>query len=227
MVFQNWTEVTYQSLLNLWAGVIGFIPSLVGALIVFIIGLILASAFRLLIERLIEAVRLDALLKKIGLDVYFERAGLRLNSGRFFGLMVYWFLVVVFVLAASDILRLWGISLFLRDVIAYLPNVIIAVLIMLAAVIIGNFLRALVRASVIASKLHASKFLGTLTWWVVIVFGLLTALIQLGVATTIINTLITGIIAMLALAGGLAFGLGGKDFAARLLDKFREDVGVK
>jgi hypothetical protein len=222
MTIQSWTEVTYSSLLNLWAGVINFLPSLIGALLVIIVGLIVAAVLRALIERLVVVIRLDSLLRRIGLGVYFERAGLQINSGRFFGLLVYWFLIIVFILAASDILQLWGVSLFLRDVIAYVPNVIVAVLIMLAAVILGNFLRSMVKASILSAKLHASKFLGTLTWWTVVVFGFLAALIQLGIATTIINTLVMGVIAMFALAGGIAFGLGGKDYAANLLERLRE-----
>jgi hypothetical protein len=103
----------------------------------------------------------------------------------------------------------------------YLPNVIAAVLIMLAAVVIGGFLRRVVIASVMGAKLNAAHFLGTLVWWMVIVFGFLAALEQLNIAATIIQTIVTGFIAMLALAGGLAFGLGGKDYAHHLLDKLK------
>lgn len=175
-----------------------------------------------LIERLVSAVKIDALLRKLRLSPYFERAGLQINTGRFLGRLIYWFLVVAFILAASDVLGFWALSGFLRDVLIYIPNIIIAVLIMLATVVLGSFLRSLVTASVTASKLHASKFLGTLTWWSVIVFGFLTALTQLGIAVTIINTLITGLIAMIALAGGIAFGLGGKDYAASLISKLKQ-----
>ena len=224
MIIQSWAEVTYSSLLNIWQGLLGYLPSLIGAIIVLLIGLIVAAVLRTAVDRIIKALRLDLLLRKVGLNEYFERAGLQINSGKFFGLMVYWFLVVVFVLAASDLLNLWGISLFLRDIIGYLPNIIVAVVIMLSAVILAKFLKSLVKASVLSAKLHASKFLGTLTWWSVVIFGLLAALLQVGIATTIINTLITGIIAMMALAGGLAFGLGGKDYAAHLLNKLRQET---
>jgi hypothetical protein len=72
--------------------------------------------------------------------------------------------------------------------------------------------------------LHAAGFLGTLTWWAVVFFGFFAALSQLGVAVALINSLVTGFVAMLALAGGIAFGLGGKDYAAHLLNKLRENV---
>jgi hypothetical protein len=224
MNIQSWTEVTINSLQGLWGQVLSFLPSLIGALIVIILGLIISSGLRALIERIIGALKIDSLLKKIGLSPFFERAGLTINSGKFFGLLVYWFLVIVFVLAATDILGLFGVSMFLRDVLSYIPNIIVAVLIMLASVILANFLKSLVKASVSSAKLRGSKFLGALSWWTIVIFGFLTALIQLGIATTILNTLITGLIAMLALAGGLAFGLGGKDYAAYLLEKLRRET---
>jgi len=199
MTAQNWTEVTVNSLQGLWMSVINFLPSLIGALVVLIVGLIVAAVIRAIVQKIIDSIKVDALLKKIGLGPHFERGGLQINSGKFVGLLVYWFLIIVFVLAAADILQLWGLSAFLQSVVAYLPNIIVAVLIMLAAVVLANFLRSLVRASVASARLHGSKFLGSLTWWVVIVFGLLAALIQLGIATVIINTLVTGLIAMLAL----------------------------
>ncbi len=227
MVIQSWTEVVVNSLQSLWFDVINFLPSLIGSLIVIVIGLIIASGLRALIERIVGILKIDSLLKKIGLSPFFERAHLQINAGKFLGLLAYWFLAIVFVLAATNILGLFGVSLFLRDILAYIPNIIVAVLIMLAAVVLANFLKSLVRASVTGAKLHASKFLGTLAWWTIVIFGFLAALIQLGIAVTILNTLITGLIAMFALAGGIAFGLGGKDYAAYLLEKLRRETEEK
>jgi len=147
---------------------------------------------------------------------------MRLRASRFLGQIVNWFLVIAFLLAASDVLGLFALSAFLKDVLFYIPNIVAAVLIMLAAVVLGNVLRKIVQASVMSARLHAANFLGTLTWWAVVIFGLLAALVQLNVAVAVIQTLVTGLIAMLALAGGLAFGLGGKDYAAYLIGKLRD-----
>jgi hypothetical protein len=224
MIIQNWVDIVVSSLQRLWGDVLGFVPSLLGALIVLIVGLVVAMGIGSLIERIIGALKLDALLVRLGVESYFERGGLHLDSGRFLGRMVYWFIVVVFLLAASDILGFYSFSNFLNEVLYYVPNVIVAVLIMLASMVLATFLRGLVRASVMGAKLHAAKFLGSLTWWAIVVFGLLTSLVQLGVAVSIINTVITGLIAMFALAGGLAFGLGGKEYAAHLLEKLRDTM---
>lgn len=221
MVIQNWTDIVVTSLQNLWIGFTNFIPSLIGALVVFIVGLIVAAGLGTLIEKIFDTLRLDTFLAKLGLAPYCERAGMRLRGSYFLGRLVYWFIVIAFLLAASDILGLYALSGFLKDVLGYIPNVIAAVLIMLAAVVVGSFLKKLVMASVMSAKLHAAHFLGTLTWWAVVIFGFLTALVQLNIATSIINTIITGVIAMLALAGGLAFGLGGRDYANYLIGKLR------
>lgn len=222
MFVQDWAALIVGSLQNLWTGVVGTIGNIIGALIVLIIGLLVASGLAVLVERIIAAIKLDTALAKMGVGEYFERAGLKLNSARFFGRIVYWFFVIVFLLAATDILQFYSLSTFLNDVLLYIPNVIVAVLIMLAAVVVGNFLRKLVWASVKSAKLHGAGFLGSLTWWAVIIFGFFASLTQLGVAVALINSIVTGFVAMLAIAGGIAFGLGGKDYASSLINKLRE-----
>ncbi len=221
---QSWLDILGLSLQSLWAGVAGFLPNFLLAIIVFIIGLIVASLVGTVIEKLFDSVKLDTLLHKLGLGPYFERAGIQLKSARFLGRLFYWFVVIAFLLAVSDSLKLFALSSFLRDVLNYIPNVIVAALILLASVVVGNFAKKLVTASVMSAKLHGAKFLGTLSWWAVITFGFFTALSQLGIAVAIIQTLIMGFIAMLALAGGLAFGLGGRDYAAHLIGKLREST---
>jgi hypothetical protein len=222
MIIQSWTTVVVGSLQSLWQGFMEFVPNLIGALLVFAIGLIVAAGLGALVERILEGLRLDVFLEKIGLKPIFDRAGLRLRVAYFFGRMVYWFIVVAFLLVISDSLGMYALSGFLVSVLNYLPNVIAAVLIMLAALVLAHFLRRVVTASVMSAKLHSGPFLGSFTWWVITIFGFLTALTQLNIATTIIQTFVTGFIAMLALAGGLAFGLGGKDYANHLLNKLRE-----
>ncbi len=223
-MIQDWTSLVVGSLQSLWAGMLSVLGNIVGALVVLLIGLIVAAGIGTLVERLIGLLKLDKGLVSLGVKEYFDRAGIQLNSGKFFGRLVYWFLTIVFLLAASDILGFYSLSGFLREALLYIPNVIVAVLIMLAAVVIGNALRHTVRASVRSARLHAANFLGSLTWWAVVVFGFLAALSQLGIAVAIVNSIVTGFVAMLAIAGGIAFGLGGKDYAASLISRLKDRV---
>jgi hypothetical protein len=223
-LFGNWINTTGDSLRALWGTVLSFLPALIGAIVVFIIGLIIASLLEKVVERIVHYLRLDSVLRKAEVEGYLERANMKLNVGSFIGKLVYWFVVVAFLLAASDILNFTAFSDFLNGVLRFIPDVIVAVLIMLAALVVANFLRRLVMASVASAKLHHARGLGVLVWWVVVVFGFLTALPQIGVNSVVVNTLVTGLIAMLALAGGLAFGLGGKDRAGKFLERWSEEM---
>ena len=224
MFVQTWADVIRFTLQNLWTGFVMFLPNFLGALVIFFVGLVIAAGLSKIVEKLVDALKLDRLLEQFGLGKILERADLRLDSGRFIGVLVQWFFIVVTLLAVSDILKLEAFSDFLSQVLLYVPNIIIAVLIMLAGVVMAAFLAKLVRASVLAARLHSAHFLGALTKWSVLVFAFLAALSQLGIAGALVNTLIMGFGAMLALAGGLAFGLGGRDVAAAWLEKLRSEV---
>ena len=224
MFVQTWADVIRFTLQNLWTGFVLFLPNFLGALVIFFVGLVIAAGLSKVVEKLVDALKLDRLLEQFGLGKLLERADLRLDSGRFIGVLVQWFFIVVTLLAVSDILKLVAFSDFLKQVLLYVPNIIIAVLIMLAGVVMAAFLAKLVRASVLAARLHSAHFLGALTKWSVLVFAFLAALSQLGIAGALVNTLIMGFVAMLALAGGLAFGLGGRDVAAAWLEKLRSEV---
>jgi len=224
---QAWTDTSVVSLRTLWAQLAEFLLPLAGALIVFVIGLIIASGLGTLVEKVITSLKIDSLLRKIGFEEYTRRAHVELNVGHFVGQVVYWFLVLAFLLAASDILGFYELSGFLRDILDYIPNLFIAILIMLASLVIANIVQHLVRASVMGARIHSGKFLASASWWVVVVFGMLTALVQLGIAVTIIMALLYGLIGMVALAGGLAFGLGGKEYASDILKEVREEFQAK
>lgn len=215
---------TGNSLVGLWQQVLGFLPALIGALVVFIIGLIIASLLEKVVERIVFYLKIDNVMRKAEVESYLERANIKLNVGVFLGKLVYWFIVVAFLLAASDILNFGAFSEFLRRVLDFIPSVVIAVLIMLAAMVVANFLRQLVTASVASAKMNHARGLGVFVWWVVVVFGFLTALPEIGINSAVIQALVTGLIAMLALAGGLAFGLGGKDRAARFLERWGDEM---
>jgi hypothetical protein len=224
MVVRDWVDVLAGSLQDLWGTVLGFLPSLIGAIIILIVGAIVASIIEKIVERIIHFLKIDDLLKKLGVEDYFHRANIKLNSGHFLGRLVYWFLMLAFIVAASDILKFFTLSAFLRDVLNFIPDIIIAALILLATLVFAHFLRSLIKTSAMGAKLHSANAIATVAWWIVFIFGFLTALLQIGVAVSVINTVITGLIAMLALAGGLAFGLGGKEAAGDFLRKVRDQL---
>jgi len=178
MVVQSWTEVVTASLQTLWSGFIGFLPNLLGAVIIFIIGWLIAIVLGKLVSQIIRVLRIDQILEKIGFKKSLERANLKLDSGKFIGELVKWFFIIVFLMAATDILNLPQVTDFLKRILFYIPHLIVAVLILLAAVLIANFLQRLVKASVETASLKGSNFLGAVTKWAVLIFGVLAALVK-------------------------------------------------
>jgi len=228
MPLYNELEIVRSSLLELWLQVIGFIPEFLGAIVIFAIGLFVGSVLASLVERLVSILKLDVGLRALGLETYVERAGLKLNAGRFIGQLVFWFFAIFAFFVASNILGLNQVSEFLGTVLlAYIRNIFGAVLIFFGSLILAKFLSNFVRASILSSKLHSGKFLAGLTWWTVVIFGFIGALSQLRIGDYFLNILFMGVVVMLALAGGLAFGLGGREYAAHLIETFRKQVEGK
>lgn len=224
MIFQTWGDVVVASLQQAWSAVFSFVPLFLSAIIVFIIGWIVAVALGKLVEQVIRALRVDSFFAKLDFEKTLERAGMRLNTGAFIGGLVRWFIIVVALLAASNILMLTQVTDFLTQVLFYLPNVVVAALILIIAALVADTVERLVRGSVEATGLRGGALAGVVTRWAVWVFALIAALLQLGVATVLLQTVITGVIAMFALAFGLAFGLGGKDTASAVIDKMVRDI---
>jgi len=219
------SDVVRSSLLSLWGNVAGFLPRLVAAVVVFIVGWLIAMLLGKVAWHVVRAVRLDRGLEAVGFRKFWERSGYKVNTPMFFYEAVKWFFIVVFLMAATDILGLVQVTEFLRTVVFYIPNVIIAALVLLIGVLLARFLESLVRGSVKAAQLTSANVLGSLTKWSVVVFSLLVALAQLRVADEIIRIVVIGFVAAFALATGLAFGLGGRAHAEEWISKMRRHVG--
>lgn len=227
MIAQTWGEVITVSFQSLWSGFMGFLPSLLGAIVVFIVGWFIAEVLAKLAAQIIGVLRADQILEKMGLEKSLKRANMKLDSGRFVGEIVKWFFIIVFLMAATDILGLPQVTEFLRQVLLYIPQLIVAVFILLAGVMIANFMSKLVKASVEAANLKSAGALAGVTKWAILIFAILAALIQLGIVPSLIQTLFTGLIAALAISTGLAFGLGGKDLASQILEKAKKEISEK
>lgn len=223
MVLQTWGDVIVASLQQVWSSIANFLPLLVGALIVFLIGWIVAVALGKVVEQIVRALRVDRLLMQLELEKPIARAGWKLNSGAFIGGLVRWFLIIVFLLAAVNILGLTQVSGFLRDVVLYIPNVIVAAIILVIAALVAGAVEHVVRGSVEAAG-YKGAFAGVVARWAIWIFAFIAALFQLGIATALLQTLVTGFVAVLVLSFGLAFGLGGRDAAASFLDRMKSDL---
>lgn len=227
-MLQESGNVIVSSFSNLWYGIISFIPNLIIALIIFIVGWIFASLIARAVVSLFKAAKVDGLLKKTGIDETLAKAGMVLDSGKFIAGLVKWFVIVAFLIASFDVLHLAEVNSFLKGVvIVYLPRVIAAALILLIAIVIADVVQRVVSSSAKAAELKHANFIGSVVKWVVSIVGVLASLAQLGIAGDIIQTLFTGVVVALSIAVGLAFGLGGQNAAAGVIEKLRSDISEK
>lgn len=223
----QYIDVLRSAFIDLWAGIVLFVPKLLFAVIVFLLGLILAGILNKVVIRLVEVLHIDELIKNLELDVLFNRAGLKLDIGKAIGWLVKWFVIIFALIAAADVLEWDQVTQFLGTIVAYIPNVLISVIILLVGMLLANFVQEVIKSALEAAKMHTACFLAGLARWAIIVFSFMAALVQLGIAQSLIQVLFTGFVAMIALAGGLAFGLGGREYASRVLNQLSKDLSSK
>lgn len=207
------------TLIGLWASVVQFLPLLVVALLVLIVGLIVAGSLKRLTIRVFNTLRVDEALRATGFVALVERTGFSFSSGRFVGTLVKWFVMLVFLIVAMDILRLSEVTNFITYVVmSYFPRVIVATLILIAAALLAGLARNGAVAAATVAQVKYPAFFGKVAYVAILVFAGLAALNQLQIATELVQMLFGGLVFGLALAFGLAFGLGGRETAARVLD---------
>ncbi len=222
---QTWGDVLTASFERVLSGTLVFVPKFLFALIVFLVGMFVAVTLGRVVMHAIRSLKIDHILRSLGLEEYIERAGWKLDSGAFIGGLVRWFFVLVFLLAALDVLQLGAVSKFLSGVVlTYLPNVIVAAMVLLIAAVLGDAASRIVTGSARAAHMPSAGLAGGVAKWAIWVFALFAALMQLGLFQQLILTIVQAFVYGLALAGGLAFGLGGKDSAARYIEKLRSDI---
>src|SRR3972149_1862170 len=195
MLLNTWSEVLQLSFQNLWVGVVNFVPNLVIAIVILVLGWLIGALLGRAIAQVFKSLKVDEGLRRAGLESFLRRGGVNLDSGEFIGALVKWFVIVMFLVAAFDILGLVQVNLFLQEVVlGYLPGVL------------------------------AAHFAGAIAKWAIWIFAILVALSQLGIAAAFSQTLFTGIVIALSLALGLSFGLGGQEAAGRFIERLRGEM---
>lgn len=225
MILQQWGDVLVASFQDLSNAVIGFIPNLVLAIVIFLAGWVVASLIGNLVDRVVKTLKVDDVLHSAGVGSLLHKAGFKLDSGKFLGMLVEWFVVVVFLIAAFDVLKLDTVNMFLTEVVVtYLPQVIVAALILIVAGVIAEASNKVVSGGARAAGLRSANLAGSVAKWAVWVFAIIVALSQLGIAQFYLQTFFQYAMVAIAIAAGLAFGLGGQDAAAQVIDKTRREI---
>lgn len=219
------TEEWYSSIIEPFLQkFVEFVPRLILAVIVFVIGYIISVAIGKLVAEILRKLKLNRLFEKEGWRKALERAELKVDPSGFIGVIFKWIFIIISLLLAADILRLVGLTDLLKSILAYIPNVIIAVLIFVVTVIIADIVEKIVRARLEGVKFSYARIGGGIVKWSIWVFAILMILYQLGIGRIFMADLFRGIVAMIVIAIGLSFGLGGKEVAAEILQDLRRKL---
>ena len=226
-MIQDWSLITMQALQGAWEEMLLFLPNLIAAIIIFILGWFIAIWIGKLIAQILNKLKFDSVFEKTGWREALSNADVKVNPSSFIGAICKWILVVVFLMIVTDIMGWVAFAGLLAKIIAWMPNLLVAIIILVVAIIIADIVEKLVKVSTKKMGISSVNFLGSVVKGALYVFAGLAVLLQLGVTPEIVKVLIMGFVGTLTLALGLSFGLGGKDAAARLIEDMKKRVSDK
>ena len=216
-ILLGWQQALFLAGSNILTSFVNFLPDLLGALIIFFVGLILATWVKALIVKILNLISLDKLVRSTGLNQFLTKAEIKIKVEAFLGEIVRWLIIAVFSIAAINVLGLTTVSGVLTSLLAYIPSIFSAVLILTVGVLLAGLVENLVKGTVDQVEVKTSRLLSKIASYLVVVVAILAAVNELGIAQSLINTLFTGLVATLTLGIGLALGLGGKDVVSKVL----------
>ncbi len=211
----GWADSVSTGVGNSLSKVFSFLPDLLAALIVLLVGVVVGVVLKSVVVRVLRAIKLKGLTDRVGLGKVFPG---KFDIAGFIGDLVKWFFVIVFLLQALTIAHLEDVNNVISKLLGYVPNVLVAAVLVLVGFVVADLTSRLVLSGAVAVGARASVFLSNLAKYAILTIVAFTTLAQLGVNTLFLDRLFTAIVAMLALAGGLAFGLGGKSAAEKSIN---------
>ncbi len=220
----TWQTALIGSWGEVWVSLLGFVPSILGAIVIFAVGLILAFWAKRLVIEFLKLIRFEKLTKGAGIDRYLKKADIKLSFADLLGTIVEWIVILIFFLAVVDILGLSAVSSVLAVVLGYIPNVIAAALIIAAGYIIAGVVEGLVRGALVSIDHDIAKPTSKFARWIILVIAVFAAIDQLKIAQGLIATFFQGLTYTIVLAVGLSVGLGAKDLIARILNDWYDKI---
>ena len=215
----SWGEATLTALGNALNLLLTFIPRFIGFVVILLVGWLIASLLSKAVTMLLRRVGFDRVSKRIGLTTFEQRMGLHMDSAGILGQVVFWFLFLIFLVPAADTLGVPAVSNILNQLVDYIPNVFVAILVLFLGTLAATVVADLVRGATSGTSIGNANVFANLARWTIIAFAALIALEQLNIAPNLMNILFTAIVGALAIAFGLAFGLGGQEAARRWLSR--------
>jgi Conserved TM helix len=218
-VVTNWGQAILIALANALNLILTFIPRLFGFAIILLVGWLIATLVSKGVTLLLRKVGFDRMSERIGLNRFEERMGVKMDSAGILGKIVFWFILLIFLVPAADALGVPAVSNVLNELVAYIPNVFVAILVLFLGALAGTVVADLVRGTAASAKVGNPNLFANLARYAILGFAVLIALEQLQIAPTLLNELFGALVAAVAIAFGLAFGLGGQETARKWLNR--------
>lgn len=213
----NWGQAFLVSITGALMTLLAFLPALIGALILVAIGWWLASIIARVVEGLLNRVGFEHAAERTGISGFISRTGSgTMRASHVIALLVKWFIRLIFLELAAQALHLTAVTALLNSIVLFIPNLVVALIIVLVGVLAAQFVGRLLRGSLSQAGFANAGVLSTVAEYGIIALAVITALTQIGIASMIVTILFAGVVFGLALAAGLAFGLGGRDTAAEI-----------
>lgn len=217
---EDWGDAIRVAVADALALFLSAIPKVLGFIVILVIGWFIAGAISGLVARVLREVKFNELADRSGLTGFVRNMGVQTDASGFIAQVVKWFIRLIVLVVAFDALGLPAVSEVLRSLLLWLPNLIVALVILVIAGLAANALAGLVRGAAAEADLGNPNLLATVAKGAVWAFAIIAAVNQIGIADTLVNTLFMGLVAAIAVALGLAFGLGGRDTAAQIVQNW-------
>ena len=223
----EWGNLIVEPVSEMLTKILAYLPVLLGALLILIAGWIVAKIIRWLVNGLLKAVRFDMLADKAGISEVLRKGDLKTTAREIISGLVYWLVIIMVLVMVVNALGLPNASDVLATLFAYVPKVIAALFVLVVAMFLASFVSGIVQIAAGNAKLPKPELLAGISRWAIIIFAVTIALAQLGIAALLVTTTFNIILGGIVLALALAFGLGGKDAAARYLDELKQKRSEK
>ena len=218
--FSNWSDAMMGSLAGAMAIFFAAIPKVMGFAVIIIIGWLVASLLEKAIRGVLHAVKFDNLAEKAGFSGFVQKMGVKSDASGFLAMLVKWFIRLIVLVVAFDALGLPAVSDILRQLLLWMPNLVVAIVVLVIGGLLANAASSLVRGATAEAGFDNPERLAKVASAAIWIFAIVIAVNQIGIAETLVNTLLMGAVGAVAVATGLAFGLGGRDTAAEIVKKW-------
>jgi hypothetical protein len=218
----EWDNLIAEPIRQMLTRIMAYLPVLLGALIILIVGWIVAKAIKRLVDWLLKVARFDVLADKAGISEVIRKGDLKISAGEVISKLVYWLIMIMVLVMTVDALGLPKTSDVLTSLFAYVPRVIAALLVLVVAMFLASFVSGIVSTAAGNARMPRPEIFAGISRWAIIIFAATIALVELGIAPLLVTTTFNIILGGIVLALALAFGLGGKDAAAKYLEELKK-----